>query len=104
MPTFREIRARVFNKMRIRPKRLAEPSEQRTERALTRIRATPEEAKAVIEFAKMARSRLDQRKQYNAKGAIEDDPVFIRLKERADRLLGKDRADEFFGLCNDPYF
>ena len=104
MPTFRDFRRVVFRKLKVTPKRLAEPAEQRVERALSRIRATPEEAKAILAFAKIAEARLEQKKLVKARGGIEEDAIFISLRERTHRLLGKERAEEFFDLCNDPYF
>ncbi|MEK6958467.1 MAG: hypothetical protein AABW59_00305 [archaeon] len=102
MKFFRRTREFVFRKLKIKPK--ITPPTQKIDRALIKIHATEKEAQAILLLAKAASKRAQQRKDYHARGYIEDDEIFQRLKKKTYDLLGEKRAENFFDICNDPYF
>ena len=102
MKFFRKARETIFRKLRVTPKNTS--PQVKVDRALIKIKATQKEARAILTLARAASERAEQRKSYNAKGNIEEDGIFITLKEKTYDVLGRRRAEEFFDMCNDPYF
>jgi hypothetical protein len=98
---WRKIRTKIFSKL-IPP--YATPPKQKISNALVKIRATKKEAELIINFAKLAKQRAEQRKQYNAKGRFSEDAYNSFLIAETEKVLGKKRASDFFEMCNDPYF
>jgi hypothetical protein len=101
---WRRTREIIFRKIGVKPKlRTPQSMAVKMNGALRTIGATETETKQIIELTKLANQRVVQRKEYGANGSAANDGVMVQLREKAEKLLGKKRADKFFGICNDPY-
>jgi len=101
---WRGVRAGLLRAAKIRPKRNAEPISKKIGRAFERIYATEEEKRAIRQFTAKIMRKREHSKSMGFRFVAETDPITQQLEKRTRELLGEKRADQFFSLCNDPYF
>lgn len=101
---WRQIRTRILNKFRRMPEETKRCHSERVADALRRIGATEAEQREIFSLFLQARERQLQRTEYKAKGSAHADERILELNKKAVELLGEKRAENFFAMCNDPYF
>jgi len=101
---WRRIRAMILRKAGRKPRLGHEPTNQRVNRALKQIRATPEEIHESEQITIKALQRRVHNEQMGMRLNTSEDGVIQQTERDLTQLLGKRRAEKFFRLCNDPYF